>query len=160
VEPDKSALRIFTGPSQSRPSASLVGKPEPIGFVEEKQVKKSKKQKAKSDKPIKKPKNKKPKNPKKDIKPKEPKEKEPNPISLIPVFEAPEPSMPVISQNKIVIKDDISEQEKNLPAGRHGTIRRSGLEIRKAEEQAEKKRIEQEKEWEIPAFLRKVKFKS
>ena len=32
-------------------------------------------------------------------------------------------------------------------------------EIKEAEEMQEKKRIEQEKEWEIPAFLRKVKFK-
>ena len=39
------------------------------------------------------------------------------------------------------------------------TIRRSGLEIKKAEELQEKKRIAQEKEWEIPAFLRKIKFK-
>ena len=37
------------------------------------------------------------------------------------------------------------------------TIRRSGLEIKKAEELEEKKRMAQEKEWEIPAFLRRVK---
>ena len=61
--------------------------------------------------------------------------------------------MPVISQNKMTITGEIPVPEKK-------TIRRSGLEIRKAEEQAEKKRIEQEKEWEIPAFLRKVKFKN
>jgi hypothetical protein len=39
-------------------------------------------------------------------------------------------------------------------------IRRSGLEIKKAQEQEEKERLQQEKEWEIPAFLRRVKFKS
>ena len=39
------------------------------------------------------------------------------------------------------------------------TIRRSGLEIKEAEELEELKKIDQEKEWEIPAFLRKVKFK-
>jgi hypothetical protein len=39
------------------------------------------------------------------------------------------------------------------------TIRRSGLEIKEAEELQEKKKMAQEKEWEIPAFLRKVKFK-
>ena len=39
------------------------------------------------------------------------------------------------------------------------TIRRSGLEIKKAEEIQEEKKLAQEKEWEIPAFLRKVKFK-
>ena len=31
--------------------------------------------------------------------------------------------------------------------------------LKKAEEQEEEKRIAQEKEWEIPAFLRKVKFR-
>jgi len=40
------------------------------------------------------------------------------------------------------------------------TIRRSGLDIRKAAEEEEKKKQEQEKEWEIPAFLRRVKYKS
>jgi cell division protein FtsZ len=48
---------------------------------------------------------------------------------------------------------------KNLGA-RHGTIRRSGLEVKKAQDQEEKKKQEQEKEWEIPAFLRRVKYKS
>ncbi|MEK7080319.1 MAG: cell division protein FtsZ, partial [Patescibacteria group bacterium] len=40
------------------------------------------------------------------------------------------------------------------------TIRRNALEIKKALEDEEQKRQLQEKEWEIPAFLRKVKFKS
>jgi len=40
------------------------------------------------------------------------------------------------------------------------TIRRSGLEIKEAEELQEQQKMAQEKEWEIPAFLRKVKFKS
>lgn len=40
------------------------------------------------------------------------------------------------------------------------TIRRSALDIKKEQEDAEKKRLDQEQEWEIPAFLRKVKFKS
>ncbi len=38
-------------------------------------------------------------------------------------------------------------------------IRRTALDIKKAEEQEENKQSVQEKEWEIPAFLRKVKFK-
>ncbi len=38
-------------------------------------------------------------------------------------------------------------------------IRRTALEIKKAQEMEEKRRAQQEKEWEIPAFLRKVKFK-
>lgn len=63
-------------------------------------------------------------------------------------------------------------EKKNLPVGRQAVpigrqamplgrqaIRRSGIEIKEAEELQEKKRIAQEKEWEIPAFLRKVKFK-
>jgi cell division protein FtsZ len=39
-------------------------------------------------------------------------------------------------------------------------IRRNALEIKKAQEMEESKRLAQEKEWEIPAFLRRVKFKS
>lgn len=39
-------------------------------------------------------------------------------------------------------------------------VRRSALEVKKAEDQEEKKRLDQEKEWEIPAFLRRVKYKS
>jgi cell division protein FtsZ len=39
------------------------------------------------------------------------------------------------------------------------SLRRSGIEIKEAEYLQEEKRIAQEKEWEIPAFLRKVKFK-
>ena len=56
----------------------------------------------------------------------------------------PTPTVPVVDQSRINSK----------------TIRRSGLEIKKAEELEEKKRIAQEKEWEIPAFLRRVKYKS
>lgn len=74
-------------------------------------------------------------------------------VSFIPIFEAPVSSMPAVEQ-----KLEIVQTSKNLPAGRQA-IRRSGLEIKKAEELQEKKRIAQEKEWEIPAFLRKVKFK-
>ncbi len=43
---------------------------------------------------------------------------------------------------------------------KHETIRRSGIEIKKAQDQEEKKKLEQEKEWEIPAFLRRIKYKS
>jgi cell division protein FtsZ len=83
---------------------------------------------------------------------------EQKPVSFIPVFEARATAAPEVDQSKL----DIIEApviSKNLTGGRHGTIRRSGLEIKKAEEQEEKKRIAQEKEWEIPAFLRRVKFK-
>lgn len=40
-----------------------------------------------------------------------------------------------------------------------GTIRRTALEIKKAQELQEQEQSQQEKEWEIPAFLRKIKFK-
>jgi len=83
-------------------------------------------------------------------------------VSLVPV------SVPEMAASMFEQKLDIVEvvEKKSLPAGRQAmpigrqAIRRSGLEIRKAEEQEEKKRIAQEKEWEIPAFLRKAKIKS
>ncbi|MDO8486552.1 MAG: hypothetical protein Q7S77_02570, partial [Candidatus Staskawiczbacteria bacterium] len=40
------------------------------------------------------------------------------------------------------------------------TIRRNALEIKKAEAAEQDKRLLQEEEWEVPAFLRRVKFKS
>ncbi len=39
------------------------------------------------------------------------------------------------------------------------TIRRNALEIKEAEAQEERKKTKQEEEWEIPAFLRKIKIK-
>ena len=38
-------------------------------------------------------------------------------------------------------------------------IRRTALEVKEAEAMEEQKKSEQEKEWEIPAFLRKIKIK-
>ena len=73
-------------------------------------------------------------------------------VSFVPVFETPVPSISTIDQKKMEIIDLEQESIKK-------NIRRSGLEIKKAEEQMEKKRIAQEKEWEIPAFLRRVKYK-
>ena len=55
--------------------------------------------------------------------------------------------MPVLDQRRL----DIIETQSSVKK----TIRRSGLEIKEAEELQEKKRLAQEKEWEIPAFLRK-----
>lgn len=83
---------------------------------------------------------------------KEEKRVELEPVSFIPTFEVPVPTMPVIEQKKISITETPADMNKK-------TIRRSGLEIKKAEELEEKKRIAQEKEWEIPAFLRRVKSK-
>jgi cell division protein FtsZ len=66
------------------------------------------------------------------------------PIVEVPVFPAAPVSLNIIEQPAV--------------APMKTAIRRSGLEIKKAEELQEKKRQEQEKEWEIPAFLRKVKY--
>jgi cell division protein FtsZ len=68
-----------------------------------------------------------------------------------PVLELPTQvqSMPTITE---IEKIDIKKSPSELPAKK--TIRRSGLEIKKAEEIQEKKRQEQEEKWEIPAFLR------
>jgi cell division protein FtsZ len=74
-------------------------------------------------------------------------------IPVLPAFEVPLPNMPALDQRRVNIVETAPDSTKK-------TIRRSGLEIKKAEEQEEKKRIAQEKEWEIPAFLRRVKSKS
>jgi len=89
------------------------------------------------------------------IKPKKPKkEKEGVPLNF-PEPVQMEPSEAL--QNKIEIEDmdlalatDISKRN----------VRRNGLDIKKAQEDEEKKRHDQEREWEIPAFLRRVKYKS
>ena len=93
----------------------------------------------------------------KPVKIKNPDKKEEKPVSLVPVLEMPVPiapiNLPILEQKRLDIAETASNSSKK-------TIRRSGLEIKKAEELQEKKRIAQEKEWEIPAFLRKVKIKS
>ena len=68
----------------------------------------------------------------------------------------PEKKLLVVKPSKTeVIEKAIQDQNSLAKKG----IRRSGLEIKEAEDLQEQKRIAQEKEWEIPAFLRKVKFK-
>ena len=165
-----------------------IKKSEPIGFIEEKKIEESAKSEAvagvlkenkktiaykkplvkklkeekknsEPEKPkITKPKNKKPTKPEKKTRDKKQKlldnkEKEQGQPSFIPVFEVPAAPVPSMEQRKMNITETIQLSNKK-------TIRRSGLEIRKAEEQEEKKRIAQEKEWEIPAFLRRIKYKS
>lgn len=68
-------------------------------------------------------------------------------LRRLSVFEANKPETSVL--HRVGIN---SHQPKK-------TIRRTALEIKKAEEVEGKKISEQEKEWDIPAFLRKVKFK-
>ena len=75
--------------------------------------------------------------------------KEENEISIVPISKIPAVSETLIEE-KVVISQKPQESVKK-------TIRRSGLEIKKAEEKEEKKRLAQEKEWEIPAFLRRIK---
>jgi len=70
---------------------------------------------------------------------------------IAPVFNMPPVAIGTAEQKKMNVVETAS-----FPAKK--TIRRSGVEIKKAEELEEKKRIAQEKEWEIPAFLRRVKF--
>jgi len=71
----------------------------------------------------------------------------------VPIFE------PVPVQKKMdVVKVGPKIIVEPEPAKK--TMRRSGLEIKEAEQAEEKKRLAQEKEWEIPAFLRKIKFKN
>ncbi len=125
-------------------------------LAKEKPKKKPKKAKPKLSKPkpkkTKKENNKKkpPKVKKENKKSKEDKSKQPSPLR---VLEVPDYSLPTAEQQKVGITEAVSFEDKK-------TIRRSGIEIKKAEELEEKRRAAQEKEWEIPAFLRRVKFKS
>ena len=86
------------------------------------------------------------------VKPELPVKKEEKTALPIPVFKIPAPAVSLPEQKKMEVVQASSEPMKK-------TIRRSGLEIKKAEEIQEEKKLAQEKEWEIPAFLRKVKFK-
>ena len=70
---------------------------------------------------------------------------------LIPVFNKDQATSETSS--KLIITGPSSIKVKK-------TIRRNALEIRKAEEIEQDKRLLQEEEWEVPAFLRRVKFKS
>ncbi len=69
----------------------------------------------------------------------------------IPVFNR----SPVVGEpvNKLNVVD-----ASDVPVKK--AIRRNALEIKKAEAMEENKKLLQEKQWEIPAFLRRVKFKS
>ncbi len=72
---------------------------------------------------------------------------------LVPVFSGFSGRMAGVGEKRL----NIVELE---PDNAKKTIRRNALDIKKAQELEERKRDMQEKEWEIPAFLRKVKFKS
>ena len=75
---------------------------------------------------------------------------------VLPLPATEKPETAGVAGNKKMSVNEI-EYELDANAGRQA-LRRSGIEIKKAEELQEKKKIEQEKEWEIPAFLRRVKY--
>ena len=90
-----------------------------------------------------------------DNKEKEKQEEKQDPEKPLGMPGAALPVLPVPVANKSRM-----DNAEAIPLSSKKNIRRSGLEIRKAEEQETKKRMAQEKEWEIPAFLRRVKFKN
>jgi len=76
-------------------------------------------------------------------------------INNIPEFAEAVPMSAIGAEKRLNIIDTTLPTDLNKK-----NIRRSGLEVKKAQDQEEKKKQEQEKEWEIPAFLRRVKYKS
>src|SRR3989344_4600951 len=126
---------LITGPSIIKEKIT----PQIPTIIEKKEnnIKKDKKIKT-PEKDIKKLKTNKPK--KKNNKKNSPKDKQTSTPYNIPInFENPE---------RIRVFEELKQPEKV------GTIRRSALEIKKDQEIEENKKSEQEKEWEIPAFLR------
>ena len=91
--------------------------------------------------------------PKKKAAPKKNKAKKEKAVPFLPVFQAPVEELAGIGEKKLSVIETVPPEPVKK------AIRRSGLEVKKAQDLEEKKRIQQEKEWEIPAFLRKVKFK-
>jgi len=155
----KTTILMTSGQVEEEELKEEVEKPQPEVITEKKEVAK---ENIKKEAPVKLKKSKiKPKKQKSAKKPVveegskgHPEEK---PESILPVFNVPSLStVSALDQKRIEI---MQADEEYSETGKKA-IRRSGLEIRKAEELQEKKRIAQEKEWEIPAFLRKVKFKS
>ncbi len=97
--------------------------------------------------------------PKKVSKPK-PVAPETKPNNTVPIKKPKEeiPVVPVFQPIETPAEAKLSVIQTPKPS--KPAIRRSALEIKKAEELEEKRREDQEKEWEIPAFLRKIKYKS
>jgi cell division protein FtsZ len=75
--------------------------------------------------------------------------------SFVPAFEEALSTVAILPEKRLNIIDTSLPSDLNKRA-----IRRSGLDIKKAQDQEDKKKQDQEKEWEIPAFLRRVKYKS
>jgi len=84
-----------------------------------------------------------------------PRKKKKAPVAVsIPIFNKnPQEEAVTAGEKRISVVSGLVDSGKK-------TIRRNALEIKKAMEVEEQKKQLQEKEWEIPAFLRRVKFKS
>lgn len=151
----KTTILMTSGHGDATPLANAVKltpakKPEPIkaeASEKTKEILKETKPDKKKKTPVKKHAKKPAEKPKEKILPENKDQKR---ISSIPVFEVPIPTGRSVGVSFLEPKAEAPSVKK--------MIRRSGLEIKKAEELQEKKRLAQEKEWEIPAFLRKVKF--
>src|SRR3989344_2814578 len=75
-------------------------------------------------------------------------------VSSIPIFNRDTETEPVaVGDKKLSAISDLTDSGKKA-------IRRNAMDIKKALEAEEQKKQLQEKEWEIPAFLRKVKYRS
>lgn len=137
---------LATGPSKTakKPAKKTAEKKEkpPQEKIARVSNKKQKKSQVKGQKP-------KVKNKKIPLKGK--KEKSVKAPSFVPIFE--KQAEPVGAASKLSVATSGETQQKK-------NIRRTALEIKKAEALEQDKRLIQEEEWEIPAFLRKVKFKS
>ncbi|KKP42000.1 MAG: hypothetical protein UR46_C0006G0011 [Parcubacteria group bacterium GW2011_GWA1_33_6] len=68
--------------------------------------------------------------------------------------------MDILGARKLSIVESSQPFNANQDRDEKRAIRRTALDIKKAEEIEENRKSEQEKEWEIPAFLRKIKSKS
>jgi len=77
-----------------------------------------------------------------------PKKKKPAKRHVVKI-PAPKTSVPIIVGASV-----------NKEASKKEMVRRSAMEVRKAQEAEELKRLDQESEWEIPAFLRKMRYKA
>jgi len=71
--------------------------------------------------------------------------------NLVPIFNKDQ--FPAQTSSKLIAVEPVNIKIKK-------TIRRNALEIKKAEALEQDKRLLQEEEWEVPAFLRRVKSKS
>ena len=65
-------------------------------------------------------------------------------------------SPPIFRNIPIVVEDSIKSSVIEVSGNQKKTIRRTALDIKKIQEMEANEKSQQEKEWEIPTFLRKV----